>query len=167
VTQESAGSVNPLATKCDTKGLETLKVRILALEKFRRHGGSGYFHGLPTEVQYVAYRWLDKFIAKWRYDLPSWRLAILVGQAKRLALNPPTSKWGRCMLAMRGGLAAQQRYRTDGRCPTQIATAVRLAKHRRRKKEELFQSQYAPYLDTGGPVEQNTNEIRIKHLDLF
>ena len=42
---------------------------------------------IDRELQYVAYRWLGKFIARWRHDLPAWRLAILVGRAKRLALN--------------------------------------------------------------------------------
>jgi hypothetical protein len=142
-------------------------MRIFALEKFRKRNRQGCFQGLPRDVQYVAYRWLDKFITRWRHDLPAWRLAILVGQAKRLALNPPTSAWGRSMLAKRGGLAAQRNYRIDGRCPTTAATAARLTKQRRRKKEELFRSQYRPYLEAIEANEEKTGKLTIKQLDLF
>jgi hypothetical protein len=44
-------------------------------------------------------------------ETDNWRYAILVGQAKRLALNPPDSAWGHKMLAKRGGLAVQMQYR--------------------------------------------------------
>jgi hypothetical protein len=114
-------------------------VRIPNLEKYRNPKGS-YFQGLPRETQYEAYRWLDRFVKRWRGDMPSWRLAILVGQAKRLALNPPTSAWGRSMLAKRGGLAVQRKYLIEGRHPTQRATQVRLAKQRRRKADPLAES---------------------------
>src|SRR6516165_2098985 len=110
------------------KRIVGVPMRIFALEKFRKRNRQGCFQGLPRDVQYVAYRWLDKFITRWRHDLPAWRLAILVGQAKRLALNPPTSAWGRSMLAKRGGLAAQRNYRVEGREPTRKATKIRLAK---------------------------------------
>lgn len=63
----------------------------------------------------MAYRWMHRFCERWRGDLPGWRLAILVGQARRLALNPPSSAWGRSMLAKRGGLAVQRKYRREGR----------------------------------------------------
>jgi hypothetical protein len=65
---------------------------------------------------------------KWGNDLPPWRYAILVGQAKRLALNPPDSAWGRSMLAKRGGKAVQIDYRLAGRNPTANATAARRKK---------------------------------------
>ena len=64
-------------------------------------------------------------------DLPSW------WGAKRLALNPPTSAWGRSMLAKRGGLAVQRKYLLEGRHPTEKATQVRLAKQRRRAADPL------------------------------
>ena len=81
----------------------------------------------------MAYWWLKKFLTRWDRDLPPWRFAILVGQAKRLALNPPTSAWGRSMHAKRGGLAVQRKYRLEGRHPTEKATQVRLAKQRLKK----------------------------------
>jgi hypothetical protein len=48
---------------------------------------------------------------------------------------PPagTSAWGRSMLARRGGLAVQRKYRLDGRHPTAAATRARLARHHRRR----------------------------------
>lgn len=50
--------------------------------------------------------------------LPQRRLAILTGQAKRLALNPPDSAWTRRMVAQRRGLAAQEKYRREEINPT-------------------------------------------------
>jgi hypothetical protein len=89
-------------------------MRIFALEKYRGRKKWGLFHGLPREVKHVAHQWLHRFVTRWGRDLPAWRFAILVGQAKRLALNPPSSQWGRSMLAKRGGLAVQKKYRIEG-----------------------------------------------------
>lgn len=61
-------------------------------------------------------------------ETDNWRYAILVGQAKRLALNPPDSAWGHKMLAKRGGLAVQTQYRLWGRNLTLEATAVQRGK---------------------------------------
>jgi hypothetical protein len=106
-------------------------MKILALDKFRGRNPKGYFQDLPRDVQYIAYWWLQKFVARWERDLPPWRFAILVGQAKRLALNPPTSAWGRSMLAKRGGLAVQRIHRLQGSNPTERATKARLGKHQK------------------------------------
>lgn len=84
---------------------------ILSLKKYRGRNPQGYFRDLPWEVRNRAYQWLHKFCTRWGSDLPAWRFAILVGQAKRLALNPPTSRWGRSMHAKRGGLATRKRYK--------------------------------------------------------
>jgi hypothetical protein len=108
-------------------------MRIFNLEKYRGRNPKAYFQDLPLETQYVAYWWLQKFVTRWERNLPPWRFAILVGQAKRLALNPPTSAWGRSMHAKRGGLAVQRQYWLDGRHPTERATQLRLAKQGRRK----------------------------------
>ena len=99
--------------------------RILALREYQGRNPKGYFQDLPWEVKRAAQMWLWHFCKRWGRDLPQWRFAILVGQAKRLALNPPTSDWGRTMLAKRGGYAVQLRYRLEGRDhPTQVATLV-------------------------------------------
>jgi hypothetical protein len=111
-------------------------MKIAALEKYRRRNPMGYFEDLPWDVRNRAHQWLYRLASKWGRDLPAWRFAILVGQAKRLALNPPTSAWGRSMLAKRGGLAVQRKYRQEGRHPTQRATEVRLAKQRRKEASD-------------------------------
>jgi hypothetical protein len=111
-------------------------MKIVALEKYRRRDSKGYFEDLPWEIRNRAHQWLFRLCSKWGRDLPSWRFAILVGQAKRLALNPPTSTWGRSMLAKRGGLAVQRKYRLEGRKPTERATQIRLAKQRRKEASD-------------------------------
>ena len=108
-------------------------MKIVALENYRGHNPKGYFEYLPWEVSNRAHQWLFRLCSKWGRDLPAWRFAIVVGQAKRLALDPPTSAWGRSMLAKRGGLAVQRKYRLEGRPSTQRATEVRLAKQCRGK----------------------------------
>jgi hypothetical protein len=115
-------------------------MKILNLEKYRGRNPKGYFQDLPWETRDRAYQWLYRLATKWGRDLPAWRFAILVGQAKRLALNPPTSVWARSMLAKRGGLAVQRKYLIDGRHPTKRATQVRLAKQRRRKADPFAES---------------------------
>jgi hypothetical protein len=119
--------------KVVSKQVGITSMRILTLEKYRGRNPRGYFQDLPRQTQYEAYWWLDRFVKRWRGDMPPWRFAILVGQARRLALNPPTSAWGRSMHAKRGGLAVQRQYWLDGRNPTERATQVRLAKQRRKK----------------------------------
>ena len=113
-------------------------MRIYALQNFRGRNPRGYFQDLPRETQYQAYCWLKKFVARWERNLPPWRFAILVGQAKRLALNPPTSEWGRSMHVKQGGLAVQRQYRLEGRNPPERATKVRLAKRKKQKTAGRF-----------------------------
>jgi len=108
-------------------------MKICTLQKYRGRNPKGYFQDLPLELRNRAHQWLFRLCSKWGRDLPAWRFAILVGQAKRLALNPPTSTWGRSMHAKRGGLAVQRKYLLEGRNPTEKATQVRMAKQRRKK----------------------------------
>lgn len=86
-------------------------MRIEGLKKYRGRNPWGYFKDLPWEARRRAQRWLWHFCQRWGRNLPGWRFAILVGQAKRLALNPPTSAWGRSMRAKRGGYAVQRLHR--------------------------------------------------------
>ncbi|MGA7624442.1 MAG: hypothetical protein WCA91_12760 [Candidatus Acidiferrales bacterium] len=69
-----------------------------------------------------------------------WLRAILMGQAKRLSMNPPTSEWGRSMLAKRGGYAVQQKYRDAGRVgpkhPAHRAAAISASRRKWRSREE-------------------------------
>lgn len=99
-------------------------MRIAGLKKYQRRDNGG-FDDLPWPVRQQAWAWLWHFYKRWRGDLPQWRRAILQGQARRLALNPPSSEWGRSMLAKRGGRAVQRKYLYEGRQPTQAATRTR------------------------------------------
>jgi hypothetical protein len=115
-------------------------MRIAGLKKFRGRNRDGYFADLPFDLRHSAYMWLHKFCERWGNDLPRWRFAILVGQARRLALNPPTSAWGRSMLAKRGGYAVQQKYRDAGRVgpkhPAHRATAISANRRKWRSREQ-------------------------------
>src|ERR1039458_3494823 len=109
-------------------------MRILQLNNYCNRNPSGYFNDLPLDVRISATQLLNRFCKKWAGNLPPWRFAILVGQAKRLALNPPTSAWGRSMLAKRGGLALQPQLRLEGKHPTAYATRCRVLKQNARKR---------------------------------
>lgn len=111
-------------------------MRIWALKKYQQRVKGGLFSDLPQHVRERASLLLAGFRERWRGNLPQWRLAILVGQAKRLALHPPTSEWGRSMLSKRGGHAVQRKYRLEGRRPTEEATRIRLLRQKARKAQE-------------------------------
>jgi hypothetical protein len=114
--------------------MHNVNMRISQLDTYRDRNPDGYFHDLSPEARARAYQWLSRFCERWGDDLPAWRFAILVAQAKRLALNPPDSSWGRRMLAKRGGLAVQRRYRLEGKHPTAHATRCRVMKQAARKR---------------------------------
>jgi hypothetical protein len=126
--------------------------RIEGLAKYQRKRQNGYFGDLPPHLRSVAAKWLKHFVLRWGNNLPQWRFAILVGQAKRLALHPPSSSWGRSMHAKRGGFAVQRRYRAEGRNPTQKATRVRLfqqkAEKARRERTRALQERKRRQLPT-------------------
>ena len=118
--------------------MKTRKTRIPELKPYQGRNPEGYFADLTREQKQAAERWLWRFRQRWGRDLPRWRFAILVGQARRLAKNPPTSAWGRTMRAIRGGLAVQRLYRREGRDnPIELAHLVRKnnARMRREAKE--------------------------------
>jgi hypothetical protein len=115
----------------------------MAIEGLKRYQGrnpDGYFADLTPSQRWAAYQWLSKFCARWGRNLPQWRRAILIGQARRLALNPPTRKWGRSMLAKRGGHEVQRQYREQGRVgrrhPAHHAAEVSASKRRWRKRKQ-------------------------------
>jgi hypothetical protein len=114
--------------------MEMRSMKIVSLDRYRGRNPKGYFQDLPWEVRNRAYQWLYRLCSKWDRDLPAWRFAILVGQAKRPALKPPNSAWGRSMHAKRGGLAVQRKYRLEGRHLTEKPTRVRLVKQQQRKQ---------------------------------
>jgi hypothetical protein len=55
---------------------------------------AGALRSLAPDARLLAHRLLGKFCARWRGDLSRWRFGMLVGQAKRLAQNPPDSALG-------------------------------------------------------------------------
>ena len=107
---------------------------IVSLRQYQRRHADGYFRELPWEIRRNAEMWLWRFQQRWGKNMPQWRLAILVGQARRLARNPPTSEWGRRMRAKKGGYAVQRRYRMEGRHPTETATQAHRANARIRRE---------------------------------
>jgi hypothetical protein len=120
-------------------------MKVDSLRKFNGRNPDGYFNDLPPQARIAAWRWLGNFRERWGRNMPCWRFAILVGQAKRLALNPPDSAWGRSMLAKRGGHAVQRKYQAEGRHPTKFATRVRVLKQARAKSvtaEAEFRKKY-------------------------
>ena len=97
------------------------------------------FGDLPLELRWKAQDWLDLFLERHRGNLSRWLYPLLKGQAKRLALNPATSEWGRRMLAIRGGRAVQESYRWQGRIgeshPAHKAARVSASRRRWRKEK--------------------------------
>jgi hypothetical protein len=108
----------------------TRGVKIEGLKrKPKREGGK--FDDLPYELQERAKYWLKRILDKRRRlgkKRTGWVYPLLVGQARRLAKNPPTAAWGRSMAARKGGYAVQQQYRMEGRDPTAKASRVRQAR---------------------------------------
>jgi hypothetical protein len=103
--------------------------RITALDPYRKPAPpGGAFASLTWQQQRAAEQLLWKFCQRWAGNLPRWRRAILVGQAKQLALHPRDSDWARRMLAKRGGLAVQEKYKREGTNPTAKATEARRSK---------------------------------------
>jgi hypothetical protein len=113
-------------------------MKIAALKNYPRRP-AGYFQELSPTLRATAYRWLDRFCKRRRargLSVEPWLLAIYCGQARRLTLNPPTSAWGRKMLAKRGGLALQRKLRIEGKHSTEHATRRRLRKSEAKNRTE-------------------------------
>jgi hypothetical protein len=108
-------------------------MKIPSLQNYPRRPRGSHFYDLPPEQRELARGWLKKFCNRRRAQgksIPPWLKGIYVGQARRLAKNPPDSAWGRKMLARRGGLAAQAKYRAEGRDPLALANIVKDRKRR-------------------------------------
>ena len=103
-------------------------MKIPILRKFQKPRGREPFADLPFELRVIATMWLERFIERRLNEygfVAPWLYGIYCGQAKRLALNPPTPEWGRRLRAIRGGKAVQRKYKQEGRHPTAKATAAR------------------------------------------
>src|SRR5262249_1906260 len=112
----------------------------MVIESLRKYRGRPTIYELPGPLRFKAQQWLSRLIGQAKSrgrPLHGWYVAILCGQAKRLALNPPTSAWGRSMLAKKGGYAAQRRYRMEGRDPAAKARwYLKFARARRKREKE-------------------------------
>ena len=74
----------------------------------------GPFAELTWSQQRAAEAWLYKFCQRWGSDLPSWRRAILIGTAKRLALHPPAANFGNVLHAYWGAKVNARKHRAIG-----------------------------------------------------
>jgi hypothetical protein len=114
----------------------------MRIERFVRHPRkrNHLFDDLPPEQEREAWRFLGEFLRR-HPNRPSWLYPILIGQAKRLArtTQEERSKWGRRMLAKRGGYAVQQSYVMKGQTgemhPGHKAARVSAGRRRWRKME--------------------------------
>jgi hypothetical protein len=141
--------------------------RITALDPYRKPAPpGGAFAALTWPQQQAASHWLWKFTQRWGTDLPPWRRGILTGVAKRLALNPPDSAWARRMLAKRGGLAVQEKYKREGINPTAKATAARLGKLQTNAPEPQRRAGAVYTLPPGVLPRTNFDESRFAALSL-
>jgi hypothetical protein len=136
----------------------------------KREKRGDHFCDLPPDVKIKAETWLVKFRNRWGWNLPNWRPAILVGQARRLAINPPDSAWGRSMLAKGGGKALQRTeregkailvqggmklLRASQNAPRAAAARVGMQSHSKLNNEELFlglTGRVSPADSIGGPA---------------
>lgn len=113
----------------------------MRIESLKRHGKASHRRGRYfDDLSPYARERAETLLARWRirwgeHNMPNWRLALLVGQARRLALNPPDGFWARRMAAAKGGHAVQRRYRMEERNPTEAATAARQAAAEPRKRQ--------------------------------
>ena len=116
-----------------------MKTRIPGLKQYQGRNPNGYFQDLVWPVRQRARGWLGHLCAKGKRErgsVPQWLFALYVGQARRLALNPPSYEWSRWMNAKKGGYAVQRKYRAEGRHPTEIATQVHRTKTRMRREDK-------------------------------
>lgn len=93
---------------------------------------AGPFADLTWPQQRAAEQWLFKFCARWGNDLPSWRRAILIGVAKRLAKNPPAEGWGFRMYCRLGGHGLTRKCREQG-----IPHTIQIARRARRQEKRF------------------------------
>jgi hypothetical protein len=128
----------------------------MRIEGLRQYRCRPSIEDLPEPLRSDAWDWYHRILRK-RQSLGKstpapWLRAILMGQAKRLALNPPTSAWGRSMLAKRGGHAVQQLYvqqgRTGKRHPAHRAAAIGASRRKccaqQRAEEQRHEHQGLP-----------------------
>ena len=98
----------PTAAKPERYSAERLPM--LQAVKRGKAKAAGPFSDLTWVQQKAAEQWYWKFCTRWGNDLPPWRRGILIGVARRLAVNPFTASRGLSLLRAKGGLATSRRY---------------------------------------------------------
>jgi hypothetical protein len=120
-------------------------MRIAGLKKYQRRDRRG-FSDLPLVVRLRAEAWLHKWCRRNGGRPEPYRWALWIGQARRLAKNPPTSGWGRSMRAKMAGKALQQIYRQQGLTgpehPAAKASAIRSANIQREKAQRARREEW-------------------------
>ena len=86
---------------------------------------AGPFSDLTYSQRKAAEAWLWKFCVRWEGDLPPWRRGILIGVARRLALNPPPAGWGLSLGRCYGARVLADRCRVECRPHPRIAAMNR------------------------------------------
>ena len=102
----------PTAAKPERYSAERLPM--LQAVKRGKPKAAGPFSDLTWEQQRAAEKWYWKFCLKWGNDLPPWRRGILIGVARRLAVNTLPAGWGKRLHGCRGGLATARYCRAMG-----------------------------------------------------
>jgi hypothetical protein len=137
-------------------------MRIAGLKKYQRRDRRG-FSDLPLTARVRAQALLHRWYRKHGGNVSPWLRALLIGQARRLAKNPPDSAWGRWMRAKRGGKALQQRYRDIGLTgkdhPAAKASAIRSADIRRNKAQQARHEEWQRRL--GVPPSPKPRMVRL------
>lgn len=93
--------------------LQASSTRAERSQRAKAQGGNP-FAGLTWQQQRAAEQWLWKFCVRWGMDLPNWRRAILIGVAKRLAVNPPASRFGKRLAGCAAGRASARSRQRSG-----------------------------------------------------
>jgi hypothetical protein len=115
-------------------------------ERRPRRWRRNLFDDLPFEKQQEAQERLAEYCKNHRGDSRRGLMPILIGQARRWTMTSPAerSRWGRRMLAKRGGYAVQQLYREQGRTgdqhPAHKAAKISV-EHRRKLKKKCEEEQ--------------------------
>ena len=102
----------PTAAKPERYSAERLPM--LQAVKRGKAKAAGPFSDLTWVQQKAAEQWYWKFCLKWGNDLPPWRRGILIGVARRLAVNPPKPRFGYSLHACQPARALARQCRAAG-----------------------------------------------------
>ena len=102
----------PTAAKPERYSAERLPM--LQAVKRGKAKAAGPFSDLTWPQQKAAEQWYWKFCQRWGNDLPNWRRGILIGVARRLAVNPPKPNFARSLATCAGRRSLMRKIRAAG-----------------------------------------------------